>query len=259
VVIAWKTELPRADADQPVSGSAAATWLVSAAAHEIRAPVHAMGMLLELLIDEADAMPAPRRMALLERLRQNTSWLSCLLDSLLPGAGTGCARADGATDALDALRAATSCVEPLMEARRQVLRAVVPPGPVLVRMDRVALGQVLVNLLQNASKYSVRDDEIEVRVEQLGPTARITVRDHGAGVPAADLEHIFARYARGSRADGPVDGRGLGLAIARELVERHAGTLTVASAPGRGAAFALTVPAARARRSSLRPRRRAGG
>lgn len=108
---------------------------------------------------------------------------------------------------------------------------------VLADHDRVL--QVLSNLLGNAVRFSPRGAEVELRAERTGAEVVFTVRDHGPGITAEDLPRIFERFWQGSKAGG---GAGLGLAIARGIVESHGGRIGVDSAPGAGSTFSFTLP-----------------
>jgi signal transduction histidine kinase len=108
-------------------------------------------------------------------------------------------------------------------------------------VDAARLERVLDNMLANALKYSPAGGDIEVRVTREGDAAVIAVRDHGLGIPAADLPHIFAPFQRGSNV-GRIEGTGMGLAGARHIVEAHGGVLTVESAEGVGSTFTVRLP-----------------
>ena len=117
-------------------------------------------------------------------------------------------------------------------------------GPVLFRADPEDLQLVWINLLENAVRYGPEGGSVEVAVirENSGP-ARIIFEDHGAGIAPADLPHVFERFYRGdpsrTRATG---GFGLGLAIAKALVEAYGGTITADSAPGKGTRMTVELP-----------------
>ncbi len=115
-------------------------------------------------------------------------------------------------------------------------------SPVVGMWDRSRLEQVVTNLLSNAFKFG-DGKPIEVRVEERGPIGRLVVADHGIGIGLEDLERIFQRYeqAISSRSFG---GLGLGLYIARQIVEAHRGTIWVESQPGNGATFTIDLPKA---------------
>ena len=102
--------------------------------------------------------------------------------------------------------------------------------------------RVLANLISNALKYSPDGGDIVVRLARQGKEAVLAVEDHGLGIPAADLPHIFEPYARASNVIGRVDGSGLGLTGARDIVQQHRGTLTVESTEGQGSTFVMRLP-----------------
>jgi two-component system sensor histidine kinase BaeS len=117
-------------------------------------------------------------------------------------------------------------------------------GPVPLRADPEDLQLVWINLLENAVRYSPEGASVEVAVTRKdGDPARVIFDDHGAGIAAADLPHVFERFYRGdpsrTRATG---GFGLGLAIAKALVEAYGGTITADSAPGKGTRMTVELP-----------------
>jgi two-component system phosphate regulon sensor histidine kinase PhoR len=118
------------------------------------------------------------------------------------------------------------------------------PGPI-VRADPAALEQVLVNLLDNAVKYSDRAD-VTIRVREAGGQAVVEVADRGVGIAPSDQARIFERFYRGS-ASSRRQGFGLGLPIVRELVRAHGGRVSVTSTPGSGSTFSVTLPSEPAR------------
>jgi len=117
-------------------------------------------------------------------------------------------------------------------------------APVVIG-DADRLAQVLRNLLSNALRHTPAGGLITVRVEAQSGQVRLQVTDSGTGIAASDLPHVFDRFYRGdksrSRRGG---GAGLGLAIARQLITVHGGTIEVASASGQGTTFTLSLPAA---------------
>jgi signal transduction histidine kinase len=112
-----------------------------------------------------------------------------------------------------------------------------------VNADLDRLGQVMNNLLSNAVRYSAGGTEIRVSADVIGDSIEIDVSDHGSGVAPEDCERIFEKFYRGRHgATLAVRGTGLGLAVARQLVEAHAGTIGVRSTLGRGSTFWLRLP-----------------
>ena len=112
-----------------------------------------------------------------------------------------------------------------------------------VEGDRTRLQQVIVNLIDNAIKYTQEGGKIEISVGREGSTAILEVSDNGPGIPPDCLPHVFERFYRadkaGSRADG---GFGLGLAIVKWIAESHNGAVELSSQPEAGSVFTVTLP-----------------
>jgi signal transduction histidine kinase len=123
-----------------------------------------------------------------------------------------------------------------------VRAAVVRPLP-HVRGDRERLRQVLVNLIDNAVKYSRAGDEVEVAAATQNGAVRIAVRDNGPGIAPEHQRLIFEKFGRVQVGGTAKPGTGLGLFIARSIAEAHGGWIDVESAPERGATFTLELPA----------------
>src|SRR5581483_11311681 len=111
---------------------------------------------------------------------------------------------------------------------------------VLAAPDR--LEQVLVNLIQNARKYSPQVSPSRVTLEAEEGVARIVVQDRGIGVPEDEQERIFQPFQRASNVDRGISGLGLGLHIAAEIVRAHGGEIGIESRPGAGSRFSVRLP-----------------
>jgi signal transduction histidine kinase len=118
----------------------------------------------------------------------------------------------------------------------------VPDSPLIIDGDRDRMSQVVGNLLSNAIKYSPDGGKVRVSARRSGPDAVIAVSDEGVGIMPEDTEHIFEKFFRSAEATKTVGGTGLGLAVAREIVTSHGGTLEVESTPGEGSTFVVTMP-----------------
>jgi PAS domain S-box-containing protein len=132
-------------------------------------------------------------------------------------------------------------VHPTAEARGQLLRMNLQPGLPHVNMDVDMIRRVLINLLENAVKYTRSGDWIAVSAEREDEFLRVVVQDSGPGISAADRERIFQKFTRLQR-DGRSKGLGLGLAFCRLAVEAHGGRIWVESEEGRGSTFTFTLP-----------------
>jgi signal transduction histidine kinase len=157
-------------------------------------------------------------------------------------------------DLAELARSVARKLESQATARAVTLRIEAGPDTPLALADTDRIEQVLVNLLDNACKFSRPGGTVTVRVDRGQEcTVRVQVCDQGIGIPAADLAHIGERFYRADKARsrpaprdsaGAAGGSGLGLAIARTLVQAHGGQLWVESAEGSGTTVTFTLPAA---------------
>jgi signal transduction histidine kinase len=192
-------------------------------------------------------MPAEQRDRFLEIIVSETERLTAIVSQILLAGQLEAGRVDVATTATD-LR---SLVESVLDSTRlrapeQVELRVEQNGERAVALaDEDKLRQVLVNLLDNAIKYSPDGGDVTVELAGGAGRVRLTVRDAGLGIPPSEQERIFEKFYRLDPAQTRgVGGSGLGLFISRELVARMGGSLTVRSEPGAGAAFVVDLPAA---------------
>lgn len=219
---------------------------VSTVSHELRTPLTSITGSLGLVAGGAlGEMPAQARDMIAIAYR-NSQRLACLINDLLDMEKlvAGKMRFDMQPQALLPL------IEQALEANRSYgadrqvllrLTSVVPQAR--VNVDSQRLLQVMANLLSNAIKYSNSGDTVEVAMSEQGAMARITVIDHGPGVPAAFRPRIFQKFSQADASDSRQrGGTGLGLAITRELVERMGGTIGFHSEEGKGAAFFFDFP-----------------
>ena len=215
---------------------------VANASHELRTPLTAVQGFAETLA--SGKVPAADRPRYLEIILQHARRLGSLVDDLLelsriesgklellPSDVPLAAVVDRALDSLSSL-----FEQRKISARRGRME------PVLVRADARALEQVLVNLLENAGKYTELGGRVEVRAESLGDMVRVSVEDTGIGIPEAHLARIFERFYRVDKARSrALGGTGLGLSIVRHLVESMGGQVSVDSTPGKGSIFHFTL------------------
>lgn len=218
---------------------------VGAIVHELRAPVATLHAGLEILSDYPD-LDSEEVRQLVSRLRRGVAWLDCMIENMTTWSAIASghlALRQSESSVLPWIESAIDLVQPLLARRGQrVYLACGAPPPVL-RADSVRLGQVVVNLLVNAGKYGVEGDEVVLTVETIANGVRVSVTDHGQGIPPAEQELIFHPGRHGSAAaSAGVAGHGLGLSIVKAIVEAHGGTVGVTSTPGAGATFWFTIP-----------------
>jgi PAS domain S-box-containing protein len=219
---------------------------VSTVSHELRTPLAAIyGAAMTLQREDVELNEAQQAGMLdviggeSERLARivNDILLASRLDS---GAQTV---AVGRTDAAEIARAVVAAAETHLPSDIDLVLTAEPGLHVVA--DEDALRQVLVNLVENAVKYSPEGGRVELTLEQVDGRVRFSVRDRGLGIPPAEHERIFEKFFRlDPNLSRGVGGTGLGLYISRELVRRMGGRIRVESAPGAGSTFSFELPAA---------------
>jgi signal transduction histidine kinase len=222
--------------------------------HELKRPLAPIRIVLELLLrGEHSPMPPKRQQELLQNALSNvddmTGLVSQLLETVrLQGHGTALAQ-QGVSDLGAILQRCVAVVRPLAESQRLQLHTLLPPEPILVRVDAESLGRVFDNLLSNALKFNRPGGSVLVQLELSadGSQAITAVSDTGMGIPAHAQAHVFERfYQADASATRQHEGLGLGLFIAKETVERHGGQITFNTVEGEGATFTVTLPAEKA-------------
>jgi PAS domain S-box-containing protein len=235
-------ERERRARDEAEAASRARDDILGVVAHDLRNPLTAISMYASLLLEmprDADTQRGQLR-TVLELTDQMNRLIQDLLDASRIEAGQ--LRVHPAPLRLPPLLADAAEMVRMAAAERGVsLRVQAADGlpPVLADRDRVL--QVLSNLLGNAVKFTPRGGDVLVCASSAGPGVEVSVADTGAGIPPEQLPHVFDRFWQG---DARRKGAGLGLAIARGIVEAHGGRIRAESAPGVGSTFTFTLPAA---------------
>ena len=215
----------------------------SALAHELRTPLAALRgeMELALLRSASELEWRTSAASQIEEIDKLTRMVNQLLTLARAESGE-IALAHEAVD-LGALAATiTEQLEPVAQARDLDLHCVVHQ-PVTVTGDRGWLERLLLNLLDNAIKYTPSRGHIRVGVSRENHRARVDVSDTGPGIPADAVPHIFERFYRVDPArSSTVEGAGLGLSLAKWIVDRHQGRIDVRSEPGAGSTFTIWLP-----------------
>jgi len=216
--------------------------------HDLRSPVSTIMSSMELIHaaqrDQSLALPVDELFAIAQRSGEK---LFLLIDSILDLAKLEEGKTLPTRQLLDPAQLTTDVIEqvrPQAIAQQQELEAEIPPGLPYILGDPRLLQRVLLNLLDNALKFTPSGGKIRVSVEQPDPdTVLFSVADTGPGICPEDQERIFERFTRGT--DQVIQGTGLGLAFCKLAVEAHGGRIWVESTPGEGATFKFTLPAAR--------------
>jgi signal transduction histidine kinase len=223
------------------------TDLVAAASHELRTPLASMRVLIDGLIDDAEIDPARTR-EYLQLLSVENARLTRLIENFLTFSRLDRGRKPFVfddTSAASIIAAAVDAVRHRLPSSGD-LRVEIAPRIPTISVDAQALTTALVNLLENAIKYSPTDPHIEVRAACDNGHVKFAVIDNGIGIASGQQRRIFRRFYRVdqdlSRSTGGV---GLGLTIVESIVRGHGGTVEVASTPGQGSTFTIRVPITR--------------
>jgi PAS domain S-box-containing protein len=216
-------------------------------AHELRNPVAPIRTAAETLalLSNGDA----RKRALIDVIQRQSGTLARILDDLLDVARITRGRIELQPELVPVaacVEAALQTTAPLMRDKGHRVHVSHARDALHVRADRVRLEQCMTNLLTNAAKFTDAGGEIDVRVHADGHDAVIDVRDNGVGIAPAFAPHVFDLFSQSARSiDRSQGGLGLGLAICRQLIELHGGSVRCTSdGEGRGATFTLRLPLA---------------
>ena len=238
-------ELARAEADAALQRAEEAARIredfLSIATHELRTPVTSIRGYAQLALRALGTGRSDRVQPALETIVRQSERLAALVTQLLDATRIAGGRLSIEPERTDVSALVTSAVDAarLRSDRHHWTTDVAPAlqGPV----DPLRFEQVLTNLFDNAMRYSPEGGTINVRLDIAGSGLRLAVSDEGLGIAPEHIDHIFDRFYRGHEPQG-LGGLGLGLYIAREIVERHGGTIDVKSTVGRGATFTVQVP-----------------
>jgi len=215
---------------------------VASVSHELRTPLTAARAGLGLLEGSAGDRLGVAEQALMANARRNIERLNALIADLLTAnqLGAGTLRLERVAVDLRAVVAdAMAAVHPLIQTKGQSLELALGE-PLPVRGDPGRLEQAVLNVLANAHRHTPSGTRIVVSGQAAGDQVLLAVQDDGPGIPAAELGKIFDRFYR----LGGAGGSGLGLAVARGVVELHGGTMWAESGPGEGATFRIAFPRA---------------
>jgi len=226
---------------------------VATASHELRSPLTSIKGFVELL--RTGETLDDRQREFLDIVLVSTNRLVDLVNDLLDVARLEAGRVEVHRRPIEigeVLDDVTTLLRGRIEAKHQRVVIEVDDGTPRVLADATRLRQMLTNLVTNAHLYTEEHGTLTLRAGTSPSGVRIEVSDTGRGMSSAELEHVFERFSRGSGSTG-TPGTGLGLSIVKSLVDLHGGTIDVASTPGEGTTFAVTLPAAPAPGVVTRP------
>jgi two-component system sensor histidine kinase KdpD len=223
------------------------TALLNSISHDLRTPLASITGALSSLLEDAALLSEDARTDLLLTAWEESIRLNRLVGNLLDmtrlqsGALKMVCQPNDVEDLVGA-----SLAQMPRRLHGRVVRSKIPPGLPLVDIDLALAVQALVNLIDNALKFTPLDKPIEIEAYAEGEYVVVAVKDRGPGLPEEDNERLFNKFFRGqaspTQENSSVGGTGLGLSIAKGIVEAHGGAIWAANRPGGGAVFSFRLP-----------------
>ena len=215
--------------------------LLSAVSHDLRTPLASITGAASTLRAQGDKLPAGVRQELLESISEETERLSRLVGNLLDMTRFESGAVDLRRDYYPLEEIVGTALQRLeRQLGGRAVTTQLPEDLPPVYVDDVLLGQVVLNLLENALKYTPVGTPLEVAAEAVPGAAALEIRDRGPGLIPGEEERIFEKFYRG--ATKGAGGAGLGLAICRAIVKAHGGEITAFNRAGGGAVFRIRLP-----------------
>ncbi|GAB4448811.1 MAG: ATP-binding protein [Anaerolineales bacterium] len=220
--------------------------LTSMIYHDLRSPLANIISSLDVIATMVPEQERATVLSILKIAENSTDRIQRLVSSLLDVSRleSGQPVADqSVVDALALVRKTMQDVEPAVRGRKQTLRENLPDSLPAIWVDEDMARRVLINLIENSSKYSPTESVVEVGARAEGEWVHFWVKDQGSGIPPSEQDHIFDKFTR-IRGKGKVGGLGIGLAFCRLAVQGHGGRIWVESDTGKGSTFHFTFPQA---------------
>lgn len=213
---------------------------VALAAHHLHTPLSAMKTGLAALLDCGD-LTAEQKKVIGEAHQSNERQLA-FIDNLLMGIESDSGSLMLSKSETDLYRLVDDIVaqhQPMIDSRNQRIAIKDPGHPILLTLDAARIRNVLQNLVTNASQHTQEGGRIDVALTDYGSHVTVSVRDTGIGISQEDLKKLFKKF---SRVSSNMEGSGLGLYLASQIVKLHGGEVTVESEPGKGSRFTIRLP-----------------
>ena len=222
------------------------SYFLANISHEFRTPLSALNASVELMLSESDDLSSDEFHRLLSSVHMSVTGLQTLIDNLLESASIEAGKFAIHRQAMDleqVLKNAREMLFPLLNRRGQRIEILQQVDSGIIFADPTRITQVLVNFISNASKYGPIGEPIEVWITALDhDRVKISVADHGPGLAPAERNTIFRRFVRLQSDQSAQYGIGLGLHVAKAIVEEHRGEVGVEARPGGGSIFWFSLP-----------------
>ncbi len=217
----------------------------SIVSHELKAPLGAVQQNIFVLEYELEKLLSEEQKGKLERIKVRIDELLKLINSWLRVISVDINKLkEGFTQVsiLTPLASALESVESLSARKNiEIEQEIQEPLPLLMG-DKVSLAEVFVNIIGNSLKYSPDGRKVSIKIEAKEKNLLISITDNGVGISEEDILHIFDGFYRGKSGQA-LEGHGIGLAVSRQIVEAHSGSISVTSELGKGTTFLITLPA----------------
>ena len=223
------------------------TEFVSNVSHELKTPLSLIRMFSETLDSEVPVSQGDRQ-EFIGIIRRESERLTHLINNILDFSRMDSGKRQYHVKLVDAVEIVGHALDTFrfqLQESKFTLATSFPDRPLNVNADPEALSQAVLNLIDNAIKYSPERKAIRAEVRANGNAAVIVIEDEGIGIPPGDLQHVFERFYRvSSDKTRQIRGSGLGLSLAREVVVAHGGKIAVESRPDKGSTFTISIPLA---------------
>ncbi len=224
---------------------------LSSVAHDLRNPLNVLR--ISAALGEHGTVSPERAARTLAMVGRQVETLDRMVGDLLDATRIEAGKLELRLQVQDARSLARDAAETYRATEDRVLEVALPPEALPILCDPTRIEQVLSNLISNALKYSPVTEPVQIRVVRDGEAAVFEVEDRGIGISAEELPHVFEPFRRAGAAYHVAPGVGLGLSVARRIVQAHCGSIHVQSAPGQGTTFRARIPLVSAPEYALRP------
>ncbi len=244
-------EVAKRQAEELIAANKLKDQFLSLASHELKTPIAAIKGYAQLTQRRLNKIPdsSPATKAAQEslgKIAEQSNRLTALVNDLLDVSRIQAGKLELRLDDCDLRALCQQAVEEQQTSTERAIELTLPRESVLLQADCERLGQVLNNLISNALKYSDPQKPVRVTLVSQNQRAQVQVQDQGVGIPSDELPFIFERFFRARTArEGNQRGLGLGLAISKEIIERHQGRIWAESEEGKGSTFVFELPLAK--------------
>jgi signal transduction histidine kinase len=219
---------------------------VAIAAHDLRSPLGAIQNMADILLEEEDELSPELYRRLVMNIRENARGLIDLVGKLLDLSRMEAGRTQLELMELRVSDIARQSIEVLhasAEVKNISVQLLIAPGEPMIEADPMRLSQIVSNLLSNAIKFTHPGGHVEIKIAPVSEGLKLSVADTGTGIAAEDFPNLFEKFKQTQRRGTAGErGTGLGLALVRQLVELHGGSIRARSEPPRGSTFTIQLP-----------------